>query len=484
MANDFNAFRYIDRWLVVLYFLLTAFGIMNIYSASVTPDQLSVFDFHYRSGMQIIWLAVSLAAAVVIMFVNSHFFEQFAHIFYVAIIILLIATIFLSHDIKGSRSWLSLGAFRVQPAEFAKIATALMVAKVMGQYGFKLNNLRSYLTVILLFLVPMLIIVGQRETGTALVFASFLLVLYREGMTGLIPLIGILVIALFVLTIRLSNVIWFGASAGMWITLLGVLLLSMFFLVYYRKDWWSVLWISVAAVVSLSASVLVNLFLYRFNVLYVLLGLNAAVAFYLLVMAAVRLRHAYWVLSLFVVLTTVFVFSSGYFFNDVLQPHQRNRIMVTFGMVDDPRGVGYNTRQAAIAIGSGRAVGKGYMQGTQTRLKYVPEQDTDFIFCTIGEEWGFVGSAALIVVYCLLMWRIVVIAERAEETFVRVYAYGVLGIIMFHFVVNIGMVLGIMPVIGIPLPLVSYGGSSLLGFTLMLAVLLKLDTVREERLRQ
>lgn len=486
MASEFNAFRHIDKTTVVLYALLTVFGVMNIYSASVTPDQLTVFDFHYRSGMQIIWITVSLLAAVVILFMNSNFFSQFTPALYVGIVVLLVATIFLSHDIKGSRSWLTIGSFGVQPAEFAKMITALAVAKCMGQYGFRLQRAIDYIRVIGLFAVPMVIIVLQHETGSALVYLAFLLVLYREGMPGIIPLMGFLAVALFVVTIRFSDMLFLGLAdmpVGVIAALVVVYLLAMAFTAYYRHDWWSVLGMGVALVVVSGAGVALNLTIRRVNMVYVMLGLDGAAMLYLLIMAAVRYRREYLLIAAFVLIGAGISFSSGYLFEHVLQAHQQSRIKVAFGMVDDPRGVGYNTRQAEIAIGSGRLWGKGYMQGTQTRLKYVPEQDTDFIFCTIGEEWGFVGSSALILVYVLLMWRIVKMAERAEESFVRVYAYGVLGIILFHFVINIGMVIGIMPVIGIPLPFVSYGGSSFLGFTLMLATLLRLDAMREERLR-
>lgn len=474
ISGEFNALKYMDKALVVLYLLLAFFGCMNIYSASITPDQTSIFDLTCYSGKQIMWVGVSLFVGIIIMFVKGNVFDQFAYIFYCFVILLLIATIFLSSNIKGSRSWLVLGPISLQPAEFAKLAASLAIAKRMSEYQFRLTDLRSYIKVIALFFIPMVIIVLQKETGTALVFASFLLLLYREGMSGLVPLLAFVAVLLFVLTIKFS-LFW---------SLFVIFITQTIFLIRYRRET-----VVSAIMLGVMAVLLVlNYFVQKYWLdydcsLWIMLALNAGAMIYMFVRAVQTWRSAYWWIALFIMLSTGFAFSTGYIFNDVLKPHQQKRIQVVLGIVDDPRGVGYNTNQAQIAIGSGRLFGKGYLKGTQTRLKYVPEQHTDFIFCTIGEEWGFFGSFIIISIYVALMWRIVVIAERAEGKFARVYAYGLLGIFLFHFIVNIGMVLGLVPVIGIPLPLVSYGGSSFLSFTIMLAILLKLDTMREERLR-
>lgn len=486
MARDFNALKYLDKLTVVFYLLLVVFGCMNIYSASITTDQASIFDISCRSGMQILWVSISIVVAIVVLFFDDNFFSQFAFLLYGAMILILIATIFLSHDINGSRSWLSFGAFSIQPAEFSKFVTALAVAGYVGRQEFMLHKFRDYLFVIALILLPMLVIILQKETGTALVFASFILLLYREGMSGLVPLFAFLAVLLFVVTVKFSGDIFLdidGVQAGLCYALIIIFIVQIVFLIHFRRDTFNALILTGALIFFLLVSLLVNLFLVYVNIVYVLLAINIASAIYLLVLSFLRWRRAYWLIALFVFLSTSYSFSSGYIFSSILQPHQQKRIKVVLGMIDDPKGVGYNTRQAAIAIGSGRVFGKGYLNGTQTRLKYVPEQHTDFIFCTVGEEWGFLGSFFLISVYILLMWRIKVMAERAESHFVRAYAYGVLGIFAFHFIVNIGMVIGVMPVIGIPLPFISYGGSSFLGFTFMLAVLLKLDTKREERLK-
>lgn len=486
MASDFNALKYLDKPMVLIYLLLVVFGCLNIYSASITPDQISIFDISCRSGMQIVWIVFSVVVAIVILFFDDNFFNQFAFLLYGGMLFLLIATIFLSRDINGSRSWLSFGAFSIQPAEFAKFVTALALAKYVGRQNFKMQTLRDYAISIAIVLLPMLIIILQKETGTALVFASFIILLYREGMSGLVPLLAFLAVFLFVITVKLSDNLFFGFAgipAGLCYALIIVYLVQIIFLIHFRRDNFNALILAGVLLFVILLSVLLNIFFTPVNIVYVLLVLNILSVIYMLVVSFMRWRRTYWLIAVFVLFSTGYSFSAGYIFDSILQPHQQKRIKVVLGMVDDPKGVGYNTRQAAIAIGSGRLFGKGYLNGTQTRLKYVPEQHTDFIFCTVGEEWGFLGSLFLISLYSLLMWRIIVMAERAESHFARAYAYGVLGFFAFHFVVNIGMVIGIMPVIGIPLPFISYGGSSFLGFTFMLAVLLKIDTKREERLK-
>jgi len=471
--GEFNALKYMDKVLVGIYLLLAVFGCMNIYSASITPDQLSIFDITCNSGKQIMWVGISLFVGILIMFMKSNIFDQLAYFFYGFVILLLIVTIFLSTNINGSRSWLVLGPVSLQPAEFAKLAAILAVAKRMSEYQFRLSDLTSYSKVIILFVLPMIIIVMQKETGSALVFASFILLLYREGMSGLVPLLAFIAILLFVLTIKFSP-FW---------SLSVIFIAQIVFLIRYRRE----IIVSMIMLAIMAGLLIANYFVGKYwfviDNVWIMLTLDVAAMMYMFVRGVQTWRRAYWWISLFILLATGFAFSTGYMFDNVLKPHQQKRIQVVLGIVDDPRGVGYNTNQAQIAIGSGGFWGKGYLKGTQTRLKYVPEQHTDFIFCTIGEEWGFFGSMLLVALYVIMMWRIVAIAERAEARFVRAYAYGLLGILLFHFVVNIGMVLGLMPVIGIPLPLVSYGGSSFLSFTIMLAILLKLDTMREERLR-
>lgn len=486
MASEFNAIKYIDKPLLFIWLGLAIFGCMNIYSASITPDQTSIFSLDSSSGKQIIWICVSLTVGFFILFINSNIFNQLAYFLYWPMILLLIATIFLSKDVKGSHSWLNLGPIQIQPAEFAKYVTALALAKCMSEYQFQLKGWNNYIKVIGLILLPMAIIVLEKETGSALVFVSFVLLLYREGLPGLIPVLAIIAAFLFIITLRFSDIAMFslpGSSLGVFLALLTIAIIEIILVIHYTKDKTSTLYITGAIVLSLIVHWILRLCGILLNINYFLMGAEAASAIYLTIIAITQWRKKYFWIAIFVIAGIMLSLSTGYMFNKVLQPHQQQRIKVVLGIVDDPKGIGYNTNQARIAIGSGGIFGKGYMNGTQTRLKYVPEQHTDFIFCTIGEEWGFLGSLLVVIAYAALMWRILVIAERQEERFPRCYAYGVLGIILFHFTINIGMVIGLIPVIGIPLPFLSYGGSAFLAFTLLMATLLKLDTMREERLR-
>ncbi|MCQ2329809.1 MAG: rod shape-determining protein RodA [Paludibacteraceae bacterium] len=490
MASEFNAIKHIDKPLLIIYLLLVIVGWFNIYSASVTESQTSFYELSSNSGKQLLWISVSLVVALIIFTIKNNVFSQLAYVSYWPMMVLLAITLPLAMlgggDTKGSYSWISFGSFKIQPAEFAKYFVTLAIAKCMSEYTFQLKGLKNYLRVVFLFLLPMGLIIMEKETGTALVYLSFILLMYREGMPGLVPLLAFLAVVLSVLVLRFSSVMFCameGAPVGLVVALLIVFIVELLFILHYYYNWWSVLYIVSAFVLTIIAFVVFRVVLgFDVNLTYFLAGLNIASGIYLVVMSFLRWRVGYLWIAVFVIVSTVATFSVGYAFDNVLEPHQQNRIMVALGMIDDPHGVGYNTIQSKIAIGSGGLLGKGFMNGTQTRLKYVPEQHTDFIFCTVAEEWGFVGALVLIGLYFGLMYRILVIAERQEYKFSRCYAYGVLGIILFHFIINVGMVIGLMPVIGIPLPLVSYGGSGMLGFTLLLATLLKLDTQREERL--
>lgn len=422
MTRNGSIWRNLDWWTVVLFLILALFGWMNIYGASYSFDQTSIFDFSNRAGKQFIWLMGALAIGLIILLIDSKVYDLWAYILYAIVIIVLLITPFIASNIKGSYSWIDLGSIRLQPAEIAKFVTALALAKYMGRYDYQLRDWRDMVIPIALLIVPMFIImVLQRETGSALVFAAFLLMFYREGMTGLVLLAAALATLLFIIVISFS------------------------------------IWPAMIMLVVLYATMMWRLWSYK-------------------------KISKWWITAAFI----VFMLYSGackFVFQKVLQPHQQTRIEVLLGMKDDPNGAGYNVNQSKIAIGSGNWFGKGYLQGTQTKLHFVPEQDTDFIFCTVGEEWGFFGSAGLLILYCALILRLIVLAERQKDTFSRIYAYCVVSILLFHMTINVGMVLGLLPVIGIPLPFFSYGGSSLWGFTIMLFVLLRLDAARVEKLR-
>lgn len=482
-SKGFNVFSAIDKSVLILYFAILLFGWMNIYSTSVGEEQTSIFDISYRSGMQFLWFCISWFVATIILLLDRNIFSTLAYLLYGAIIIVLIATIFLAPDIKGSRSWLPLGPFSIQPAEFSKFITALALSKLMSKPGFKLSGVKNYAMVCSLLLLPMLIIIIQSETGSALVYLSFIIMLYREGLPSLIPIMGFCAVLLFVLVIRFSDTPMLGneeVSLGLFIGLALAYVISLIFYHYLHHNKKDLIFIGLIPVGIMAVAFIVNHF-FPFNMLYAMGGIIAAAIIYIAVMAFKRWRMSYVIVIGTMLMASIYCFSAGYIFSDVLQSHQRMRIKVLLGMENDPTGISYNTNQARIAIGSGGFFGKGYMQGTQTKLKYVPEQDTDFIFCTVGEEWGFLGSVALLGLYLALILRIIFLAERQERKFVRIYGYCVAGIFTFHLFINVGMVLGLVPVIGIPLPFFSYGGSSFLSFTTLLFIFLKLDTGRLER---
>ena len=479
MSRNISIKSSIDWPIVILYLVLVFLGWLNIYGASFDYDQTSIFDFAHRSGKQFIWIVCAIGLAGIILLIDTRFFQSFSTIFYVLMILLLILTAIIAPDIKGSHSWLVIGSVSIQPAEFSKFVTALVLAKVMSSYGFKLSGFKNYVIVSLLILLPAVIIIMQKETGSALVYVAFMLVLYREGMPGLIPFIGFCSVVLFIIVIRYSDVPFAGveaASMGLVIAFLVMLLVALIFLFLYKSDKETPKYLLIGYLALFSVASLIHFTgLLPVNFVYVSLFSIAASVIYLIVNAIrFRLRH-YWLIALFLVGFTGYCYSAEYLFERVLESHQQMRIKVVLGMEDDPRGVGYNVNQAKIAIGSGGFSGKGFLNGTQTKLKYVPEQDTDFIFCTVGEEFGFLGSVALLLLYLLFLFRLIRMAERQREPFARIYGYSVVGIFLFHIGINIGMVIGLAPVIGIPLPFFSYGGSSLWAFTFLLFIFLRFD---------
>lgn len=485
MLRRFNVLDAVDKVALILYILLACFGWMNIYGASVTDDQTSIFDMSYRSGMQFVWICFSIFVGLVILFSDSNLFYNISYFLYGIIILVLIVTVFVAPDIKGSRSWLPLGPFSIQPAEFSKFITALALAKVISQPQFKLNTTTGYAIVATLIFLPLLIIIAQKETGSALVYASFLFMLYREGLPGIIPMLGFCAVVLFVVIIRFGGVDFLGvdgASLGLVLALILIYLLFLLFIRIYQNDKKILIWFSIVPLAILAILLLVHKIFLPINFMYVFLAIDILATVALLVVALFRWRIKYMLIAAFMFFASAYSFSAGYIFDNILQPHQQMRIKVVLGMANDPTGISYNTNQARIAIGSGGLIGKGFLEGTQTKLKYVPEQDTDFIFCTVGEEWGFLGSVAVLLCYLFFLYRLIFIAERQDTVFVRVYGYSVVGIFAFHLFVNVGMVLGLAPVIGIPLPFFSYGGSSFLSFSILLFILLKLDTKRIERI--
>lgn len=483
MSRENVSLKYSVDWTtIILYLILVIFGWMNVYGASYDFDQSNMFDFSQRAGKQFIWILTAFGIAGTILLIDYKLYNVLAYFIYGAVLLLLIITIFVASDVKGSRSWLIFGPVSFQPAELAKTATALALAKYMSSYNFKLKNWKDYIPLLAIIFTPAALIVLQKETGGALVFLAFLLVLYREGMNGIILLLGSFAVFLFIVIIKFGVVpiqVTHG-SLGM-VLAMGFIFSASTIYAYIKSNHKNDIYYLLLGVLVLTGIFYGLSFLYPIKYNYVAIGIVIATAIYWAVIETIKRYKKFNWLIVIILGSVLFSYSADYLFNNVLEPHQQIRIKVVLGMEEDPHGAGYNVNQSKIAIGSGGLIGKGYLNGTQTKLKYVPEQDTDFIFCTVGEEWGFLGSTTLIVIYLLLLLRIIKMAEKQDNKFSRVYGYSVASILFFHIMVNIGMVLGVMPVIGIPLPFLSYGGSSLWSFTILLFILIRLDAARLDR---
>ena len=463
----------IDWWLVGCWIALVLIGWANIYASIHSTEPASILDWSCRSGKQFVWIMTSVGIGLTILFaIPARTYEGLSVPIYLFVLALLVAVIFLGIEVKGSRSWFEFGPVRFQPAEISKISTSLLLATVMSQLGYRIGRLKDFIITALIILVPMGIIVMQSETGSALVYVGFIFMLYREGLSGWLIFIMGMAILLFILTISVSP---FVAV----LTLIGVSSLCIC-LYSGRFRWWVFLCIPLLVLFAFIPKILALIpFMAEVNPIWVLIGLSLLAAPFV-AYQAFRERNLFTHLALISTIAGLaLVFSADFLFNKVLQDHQRKRIEVLLGMKEDPAGVGYNVNQSKIAIGSGGFFGKGYLNGTQTTYGFVPEQSTDFIFCTVGEEWGFFGCSVVILLYVFLMWRIIYDAERSREAFTRIYGYCVACCIFMHLFINIGMTIGLMPVIGIPLPFVSYGGSSMWGFTAMLFIFIALN--RNER---
>ena len=473
----------LDWWTVGIYIALLIFGWISVCGASYTYGDNDIFSLSARSGMQIVWIGTSITLGFVLLMLDNRVYDTFAYVIYAVLLLLLFATIFNPHEIKGSRSWLVLGPLRLQPAEFAKFATALAISKLMSSYGFDIRRWRDFAAACLVVMLPMVFIVAQKETGSALVYMSFFLMFYREGMPGSILFTGVAMVVYFVVGIRYGETMIYPTSTplGPFIVLTLVQLFSAGMVrIYCKNKHQSWLIIGYSLVATLLA-ILFGEFVLPFNIVYVQIATTVILVGYLLYQALYTRMRNYFLILMFTIGSVAFFYSASYVLNNVMEPHQRVRINVLLGLDEDLKGAGYNVHQSEIAIGSGGLRGKGFLNGTQTKLKFVPEQDTDFIFCTVGEEEGFLGSAGVLLLFLALIFRLIKMAERQPFRFGRVYGYCVLSVFLFHVFINVGMVLGLTPVIGIPLPFFSYGGSSLWGFTLLLFIFLKIDAVREKR---
>ncbi len=434
MARRQVILKNLDWVSIGLFVVLALMGWFNIYSASYNPEHPSMFDTSQEYGKQFIWIVTSLVLAFVILLFEGDFIRRSAPFAYLIITTLLVLVLLFGKEVNGAKSWFGVGSFGIQPSEFAKLGTSLMLAFYLSQVNIKMEEFKTKIRAALIIAIPALLILLQPDTGTVLVFTAFILVLYREGLSGNILLLGLLAMTLsiFSLLLKSTSVSVFGADiGGQYILMFSIALISV-------------------------------------------------IAFYLIrqfVLPRYRRRN-YFLLIGTAVGSLVFIGSLDQGFEKVLEEHQKTRINILLGLEEDPQGAGYNVKQSKTAIGSGGFSGKGYLDGTLTKYKYVPMQSTDFIFCTIGEEWGFLGSSLVIMLFLALMLRLIFIAERQRSKFTRIFGYSVACIFFLHLLINVGMTIGLAPVIGIPLPFFSYGGSSLWGFTLLLFILLKLDTER------
>ena len=473
-----NLLRSVDWFTIVLYLIMVVAGAVSIHAATYDYDKASMFDLSEYSGKQFMWAALSFLIGFSLLLIDRRIYEAYAYPLYGFMILLLIVTIFVAPDIKGSHSWLVLGPVSLQPAEFTKAATALALAKLFSTYGFTLNGWRNYAIAVGIIALPILCIILERETGSALVYTALIFVLYREGMSGFVLFAALMAVVYFVVVLKFAAFTFMGIPLGMVIAFILAMALVVGMLLVYCRSWIlgrNVLLGYLAAGALAGALTLAGVHVngYAFFLPVIILSL-----LYLLWGMLHDDLKKVLITVCFAAASVLFMFMVDVAFNKVLEPHQQKRIMVTLGIADDPRGAGYNVNQSKIAIGSGGLTGKGFLGGTQTKLKYVPEQHTDFIYCTIGEEQGFVGSVAVLLLFLALILRIITLAERNHSTFARVYAYCVASYLIFHLAVNVGMVIGLCPVIGIPLPFFSYGGSSLWGFTILLFILLRLDADR------
>ena len=415
MNNQRSLFFNVDWFVILTYIGLCMIGWFNIHAAVYDPLNPNILDLDTNYGKQLIFIISAIIIGFAILLLDSKFFTTFSPIFYGITIILLILVLLIGRNVGGNQAWIPIGSFRLQPSEFAKFATCLLLARYLSSGTIKVQDIRTQLVAAFIILIPTVLILLQPDAGSALTFSSLILLLYREGLSGYFLAIEGLSILLFVLTVLYDK----------YIVLAGIIVCAGIIFYNYRKS-----------------------------------------------------KKMIKVTGFGVLFSILFIFSVDYAYNQILKPHQRNRIDVILGKVDDPRGIGYNLNQSKIAIGSGGIWGKGYLQGTQTKYNFVPEQSSDFIFCTIGEEWGFIGCFFVIGLYLFLLIRIINIAERQRSSFARIYGYGVASILFFHIFINIGMTIGLIPVIGIPLPFLSYGGSSLWSFTILLFILLKFDSNR------
>ncbi|WP_068474843.1 rod shape-determining protein RodA [Saccharicrinis aurantiacus] len=468
-----STIKNIDWITVILYLILVAFGWINIYAANYNPENPVFFDPNKEYAKQLIWFGLSLFIIWILFITDSKFYVAFSYFLYGLSVFLLFSVIFLGKEINGAKSWFELGPVRFQPVELAKVATALTVSRIISNYGFSFKKRKDLLKIIAVWMAPVVCILLQNDTGSALVFFVLALPFYREGFSGNVLILAVIGAVVSVFTIIYPNYL-----------ILSSIIVVIALILMYKTN---LKLVAISLAIGI-ATLLLGLAIYAaiekeyfWELLIVVATLASST--YILVVGIKKRQKVVYPILMFLWGAIIFTLSTDYFIEEILSEYQRTRINVLLGFKDDPLGAGYNVNQSKIAIGSGGLTGKGYLQGTQTKFNFVPEQSTDFIYCTVGEEWGFVGTTAVIALFLILMLRLIILAEKQHSTFSRVYGYCVASIFFFHFAINIGMTIGLAPVIGIPLPFFSYGGSSLWGFTTLLFIFLKLDTNRTELIR-
>jgi len=474
MNRRVSLIKNLDWMTIMLYATLVFLGWINIYAAVYNEEHQSILDATQRYGKQLIWIGAAFFIAIVILTIESKFYSAFAYPTLILMILLLLAVLVFGVKVNGARSWFQLGSIRFQPAEFAKFATNLAIARYLSQYNFKIHKIKSLVIIGLILFTPAVLILMQNDTGSALVYSVFILVLYREGLSGFVLLLALLAAVFFVFTLIYSSfivAILIIILAAISLKMMGIQMKQIAIAFALLGGSFGTLWLINKGT---------GLQLGNFSLIVISTILNTIP--FLIYIYRSKVKHAALVLLL-VIGSLFYTFSVSYIFDRVLEPHQQQRINELLGIQSDPYGAGYNVNQSKIAIGSGGFNGKGFLNGTQTKFNFVPEQSTDFIFCTVGEEWGFLGSALVLILHLFLILRLIFLAERQRSSFSRIYGYGVAAILFFHIAVNVGMTIGLAPVIGIPLPFFSYGGSSLWSFTILLFIFLRLDANRLELLR-
>lgn len=473
MTRRINIWSQLDKATILVFLLLVIIGWFNIYAAVYNEENTRIIDFSQRYGKQFIWILATIIIAVFVVVTDTRFYFFFAYFIYGGLILLLLLVLILGKEINGARSWFEFGSLSLQPSEFAKFGTALGLAAYLNSKKNDLKRMPVFLVSSAIIVLPAILIAIQPDMGSTVVYLALFIVLFREGMSSYIFISGVLMLTLFFFTLLFNN---------LYLTI-GLIIIA-FILAWFVTRKWKL------CLEGLGLFILITVIIYILNVFIIKVLKDENVLFISIILSGIVYSVYFYskkaisllIIFLFLAGSLAFVNSVDFAFNNLLKPHQKERVEILLGIKSDPHGTGYSVNQSIISIGSGGFSGKGYLQGTQTKFKFVPAQSTDFIFCTIGEEWGFLGSFVIIGLYVFLLLRLIILAERQRSVFSRIYGYGVVSILFIHFFVNIGMAIGLVPVIGIPLPFLSYGGSSLWGFTILLFIFLRFDASRTEYL--